>query len=286
MLTEMDFIRRILVPVDFLNASKDAVKFAIEFAGRTGAKIYLLHAYRLIQPKILLLPYFKSPVYTGPELKKELEVYAQGLFEKIESQFFRGIEVEHEYLTEIGFPAQAIETTVNRLSIDLVIMGTHNKKRKSEFWGSNTLEVIKKGICPVLAIPDGARFKGFKSITLASDYEKVKNVNIYTFIKNWAKIFKGKLQILHLTQNNSTLSEEKLSAKKEFEKVFTGVDHSYYFKSSSDFDDGISEHLDSENTDILIIIPRGHNYFGKIFKRNLTASVFLKTKIPLLIIHE
>lgn len=282
----MDFVSRILVPVDFLDASKDAVKFAIEFAGRTRAKIYLLHAYRLIQPKILLLPYFKSPDYTGPELKKELEVYAQGLFEKIENQFFRGIAVEHEFLTEIGFPAQAIETTVNRLSIDLVIMGTHNKKRKSEFWGSNTLEVIKKDICPVLAIPDGARFKGFKSITLASDYEKVKNVNVYTFIINLAKIFKGKLQILHLTQSDLTLSKEKLSSQKEFEKIFAGVDHSYYFKSSSDFDVGISEHLDSENTDILVIVPRDHNYFDKIFKRNLTASVVLKTKIPLLTIHE
>ncbi len=282
----MNFISRILVPVDFLDASKDAVKFAIEFAKRTRAKISLLHAYRLIQPKILLLPYFKSPVYTGPELKNELEVYSQGLFEKIESQLFKGVEVEHEFLTEIGFPAQAIETTVNRLSIDLVIMGTLNKKKESEFWGSNTLEVIKKGICPVLAIPDGAKFKGFKSITLASDYDKVKNVNVYTFIINLAKTFKGKLQILHLTQNDSTLCKEKLSAKKEFEKVFTGVDHSYYFKSSSDFDDGISEHLDSENTDILVIIPRDHNYFEKIFKRNLTASVLLKTKIPLLIIHE
>jgi len=137
-----------------------------------------------------------------------------------------------------------------------------------------------------LAIPDGARFKGFKIITLASDYEKVKNVNIYTFIKNLAKIFKGKLQILHLTQNDPTLSIEKLSAKKEFEKIFAGIDHSYYFKSSSDFDVGISEHLDSENTDILVIVPRDHNYFDKIFKRNLTASVVLKTKIPLLTIHE
>ena len=51
-------------------------------------------------------------------------------------------------------------------------------------------------------------------------------------------------------------------------------------------DIGISEHLKVENTDILIIIPRDHNYFSNLFKKNLTNAVVLNTKIPLIAIHE
>jgi nucleotide-binding universal stress UspA family protein len=282
----MSFIKRILVPIDFLDSSKTAVKFAIEIAKKNRSKIFLLHAYRLMQPNIILLPYFKSEDYSGPELKKELENYSHVQYENFEREVFKDDKIDHEFLTEVGFTAQAIESTVEEKDIDLVVMGTTNSKNVRDFWGSNTLEVIRTVKCPVLAIPNNSTFQGIGKITLASDYKKVANSNIFKFIKNLVANFSAEIQILNLSHENITVSNNILQAQKEFDQIFEGVDHSFHFKSCDDFSIAISEHLKVENTDILIIIPRDHNYFSNLFKKNLTNAVVLNTKIPLIAIHE
>ena len=282
----MALIKKILVPIDFLDASRNVLKVAIGLAKKSDAKIYLLHAYRLIQPKILLLPFFQAPKYNGLELKREFENYSFALFKAIENDFFQNVKVEYEFITEIGFVAQAIKSIVSAQGIDLVVIGSNNTPRKSEFWGSNTLEVIKKIKVPILAIPSDASLFRIEKITLASDFKKITDPNIFNFIKNFATIFKANIQILNLDYSKNSLSQDKIKAKLEFDRIFDGVKHSFHFKSSPDFELGISEHMLSEDSDILIIIPRDHNFFASFFKRNLVTSLVLKTKIPLLTIHE
>ncbi len=215
-----------------------------------------------------------------------MENYSQAQFENFEREVFKDDIIDHEFLTEVGFTAQAIESTVEEKDIDLVVMGTTNSKNVRDFWGSNTLEVIRTVKCPVLAIPNKSTFQGIEKITLASDYKKVVNSNIFKFIKNLVANFSAEIQILNLSYGNITVSDNILQAQKEFDQIFEGVDHSFHFKSCDDFSIGISEHLKVENTDILIIIPRDHNYFSNLFKKNLTNAVVLNTKIPLIAIHE
>src|SRR5690606_12859698 len=67
--------------------------------------------------------------------------------------------------------------------------------------GSVTAEVIKKALCPVLAIPQSARYKGIKKILYTTDLSYDETAEFLSVIK-LARLWNAKVVVLHVSEDS------------------------------------------------------------------------------------
>jgi nucleotide-binding universal stress UspA family protein len=139
----MEGSKTILVPIDFQDASLDALATARDLAGRLGLEIVLLHTYTI---PTVVYPGF-DPII-APGLPEEIAVTAKEALEKLAA--------EHGGLRNIlrpGDPATEILRAIEELGPAMVAMGTHGRKGLSHFLlGSVTEKVVRASPVPVLTL--------------------------------------------------------------------------------------------------------------------------------------
>ena len=130
-------IQRILCPVDFSEASRNAVRYAHEFAKGMGSSLVLLN---VVEPRPMAVDMSLSYV----PLEEDLE-------EIIKAEREQGVEVEAE--VEIGTPSEVIINKSRERDVSLIILGSHGKTGLSRLlMGSVAESVVRKAACPVLIV--------------------------------------------------------------------------------------------------------------------------------------
>lgn len=139
-------LRNILLPTDFSEPSLTATQYAVELARRFEAKLHLLH---VIEDPVVYLPMFES--YALPS-RDEFEQFAQTRLDNwILPEDAEGIEVARHWVH--GTPVVEIVRTIERESIDLVVIGTHGRGFAAHLLiGSLAEKIVRKAPCPVLTV--------------------------------------------------------------------------------------------------------------------------------------
>ena len=144
-------IKSILVPVDFSEPSRKALKYAVSFAEQFGAKLTLLH---VVEP--VVLPDF---VYTQfvMEPDKLMEVAKVNL-ELLGKEEGLGPKLIGGVLVRAGRPFEEITEAARGLKSDLIILATRGHTGLKHAWlGSTAERVIRHAPCPVLSVREHER---------------------------------------------------------------------------------------------------------------------------------
>ena len=139
-------IKRILVPTDFSEPGRSALKYAVAFADQFGAAVDLIHVVESITAGALLS---YRPL---EELKSSLKSAAEEKMDELHSEW-----------TEYSFPVQKIVVDghpfveivrhAKKNNADLIVMGTHGRGAIAHMLlGSVAEKVIRKAPCPVLTV--------------------------------------------------------------------------------------------------------------------------------------
>ena len=146
----MTEIKKVLLPIDFSKASTVLLPYAIDFAEKYGARLFILfvaedpYTYSGIPDTTDLLPdqYFEGMV---PRAQKKMATFVADNISK------PSLDVEEIVLT--GHPAEEIINYACQEKMDLLIIGTHGFKGFERLvFGSVAEKVIKMAPCPVLTI--------------------------------------------------------------------------------------------------------------------------------------
>ena len=139
-------IERILVPTDMTSFSDLALRYALLFHKRLGAKITLLHADEIswLAAEHPLGYYFENVPEAKAALAKSLSEYAAGHVPP---------EVGATTLFEDEAPERAIVETARDIGADLIIMGTHGRSGlRRALLGSVTERVLHTTNIPVISV--------------------------------------------------------------------------------------------------------------------------------------
>ena len=143
----MSTIKKILVPVDFSDASAVADGRALEVAARVHAKILFLH---VIDELPAMLLGSESPVPSAVR-----EAHERRLRAELEASAMRAhvAQVSSKCLVLHGVPARTIVDVAEREDCDLIIMGTHGHTGARRFMlGSVAEEVVRTASVPVMTV--------------------------------------------------------------------------------------------------------------------------------------
>ncbi|HHT9104407.1 MAG TPA: universal stress protein [Candidatus Wujingus californicus] len=140
-------IKNILCPIDYSVYSEKALKYAIEFAEKYNAKLYLMHVldiriYDITDPEL----------YNVNVIDKEtINKLRERLHKCISEDTRKNIEVETIVIE--GVPFAEIIKKAREYKIDLIVLGTHGRTGLSHaIMGSVAEKVVRKAPCPVLTI--------------------------------------------------------------------------------------------------------------------------------------
>jgi len=155
----METIQKILVPIDFSDYSKKALKYTINFAKQFNAEIILVYVIEpLMYPADLSMGQMvipQSTVNLSEKSKAELEVLAKKEI---------GDQLNFDIIVKTGKPFIEIIETASETDSDLIIISTHGHTGVEHLlFGSTSEKVVRKAPCPVLTLREpikGFRFRG------------------------------------------------------------------------------------------------------------------------------
>jgi nucleotide-binding universal stress UspA family protein len=144
----MEGSKTILVPVDFQDASLDALAAARDLGARLGLEVVVLHAYTI---PVVVYPGFDPIV--APGLPEEIAATAKTALEKLAVQH-GGLRT----MLRAGDPAAEILRAIEELRPAMVAMGTHGRTGLAHLLlGSVTEKVVRSSSAPVLTVHAKAR---------------------------------------------------------------------------------------------------------------------------------
>jgi universal stress protein A len=136
---------RILVPSDFSDPSRKAIRYAAWFAAQLGSRITLLH---VMEPAM-------SPDFTSFPLALDEEKVTEAARQRLLG--LGKAQLDGRYLEAVlvrsGNPFHEIAEAARELRMDLVIMATHGYTGvKRALLGSTAERVVRYAQCPVMIV--------------------------------------------------------------------------------------------------------------------------------------
>lgn len=138
--------KKILVPVDFSEPSKKAVTYGLSLAEQFDAKLIIAH----IVPESTALMYAFPTEFT--EVEKEQHAKAKQVINNLVPAD-RAVGLNLQTIVKIGNVEAELLGIVKDEAIDLVVLGTHGRRRLGRwFIGSVTEHMLRKVPVPVLTV--------------------------------------------------------------------------------------------------------------------------------------
>lgn len=258
----------VIIPVDFSETSLNAARYAAQLlAGQNNVKILLYHSY-------------EKPVEAD---------HATGALENVKTELTQNSALQIEVLAfeESDF-VDGLEKTARHRKADLIIMGITGKSAIAQvFFGSNTLKMAERKICPVLIVPEAASFSPIKNVMLTSDFKNTNESTPSGLIKDFLDAFKPQLHIVNVdNEHYISLTENYETEKQQLNKMFADYNPEFYFMRLYDIDEAINLFADSRNIDLIIAVQKNHSFIAKLLSSSRTKALAYHSKLPIMIMHE
>jgi nucleotide-binding universal stress UspA family protein len=148
-------IKKVLVPIDFSDYSKSALKYAVNFAKSFNADIILIY---VVEP-VIYPPDFSMGQIAMPSINTEWDDRAKDELQKLAKSEIAEI-ANVKTIIKTGKPFVEIIETAKEENIDLIIIATHGHSGVEHIlFGSTAEKVVRKAPCPVLTLREP--LKGF-----------------------------------------------------------------------------------------------------------------------------
>lgn len=273
-------IRKILVPTDFSDNSTNAARFALELARSLSSTVILYHA-------------CKVPVLTTGEMMiaaPNIDIERESLDQL--KQISEQLRTESgyskiEYRTSSGFAVDEIMELVEQEDIDLVVMGTRGAgKLQSILIGSNTADVINHCHCPVLAIPEYARFVRPSKLVFATNYAENDFQSLYMMVDMF-RPFNPEIQVVHVEEHQGHRLDQRMLDWFETQVLATiPYDRfSFHLVHAKGVEEALNDFLINSKADVLAVATRHRGFFEQLTSKSLTRKLAFHTHLPLLAFH-
>ena len=151
-------IKKVLVPIDFSDYSKSALKYAVNFVKQFNAELILIY---VVEP-VIYPPDFSMGQIAIPSVDLEMDKRAVEELTKLAKKEIP-CEVKVNSIVKTGKPFIEIIETAAEENVDLIIIATHGHTGVEHIlFGSTAEKVVRKAPCPVLTLREPIKGYAFK----------------------------------------------------------------------------------------------------------------------------
>jgi len=261
-------MKNILVPVGTIENGVNNLRYAVNFAAITGAKVYVINIYKEFSKVAGLTKVNELMMQDSAELLDQL-------LAEVDT---KGVDVAARPVK--GDPFEAISRISKSLQIDLVILSPQSMESKDEVYlGNVTGKIVKQTDIPLLIVPRGYLFRKMETVLLAFKRGYFEKDNVLEPLKEMAGMFQSKIHLLHV--KTPDVAEDTTPIDNDLKSLgttFTITENATIFQ-------GVLEHFQSFNPDMLCVLRRKRGFFKKLWEKNSVLKKEFHTSKPLLILR-
>ena len=278
-------INKILVPTDFSDLSVHALKYAGEFARKSGADILLLHAMELYEKNTNL----EGMVDYGKILKEAIREKLQSLL--VDNKSLWGVKID--IMLEEGKIHKVISRVAEEQKCDLIVMGTHGAsgigKLEKYLLGSNADRTIHQTHADVVTIRTITDDINFNDIVVPIDTTKGTEQKVAEAEKV-AGVFGSKVHLIAV----SSFLDEFASSQTKLERQIRKIAETLHGKGIAvetkvlrheNIADEIMGYAESVNADLVLIMTRSENRIKEMTLGSNARKIISESKTPVISFH-
>ena len=260
-------MNHVLVPIGSKENASNTLQYAIDFAKEIGAKVFVFRAYKVLSKA-------GTFININDILERETNLYIQTMISSVDT---KGVDVK--MISAKGGTVESINSVHEELGIDLIVVGPRSNSIKEEvFLGSTSGSIVKQTEIPVLIVPEHYKFSPFKVALTAFKSGILEQQDVLTPLQEIKSLFKTKINLLLV--KTPEYKEEDLvvdASLKALQNTFSISENVTTFQ-------GVLEHFQSNNPDLLCVFRRKKGFFQKLWEKNTVLKSEFHCSIPLLIL--
>lgn len=276
-------MKKILLPTDFSENSWNAITYALQLFKNEECTFFLLNTFA---PAVYQVEY----LLVMPEPDETLNVYKESSLRNLEM-------LKERMQAEFSNPKHSIETIsifntlvhqineeIQDKSIDYIIMGTKGATGAREIlFGSNTVFVLKKVKCPIIAVPETFTYESPHEILFPTDYGiNYQDEHIQPLLdligNNVARI-----NILHVDKGRG-LTEYQERNKQQLESYFKHSAYLFHSVQNESVQEAIANFQIKVRVNLLVMLNNKHSFFENLFFKSTINQIGFHLNIPFFVI--
>ncbi|MBC3541157.1 universal stress protein [Rufibacter sediminis] len=267
-------MNKILVPTDFSAPAKKALLFALDLALKTNAQLLVCHVYQRLSP------FLGDSYETTEEPRRRAMGQMEDFLRVATSACYSAVPIE--YLVREGNPLQRLSQLINQDQVSLVVMGTKGAHdRLGKIFGTITETLVKRSLCPVVAIPEKAPLHAIENMVYTStlEHSEVPALGLLLQLKD---LFKANLTVLHVkSEDQLDLVEDNL-IQEQLREEFPQQEFRFETVAQEEVVKGILDYLRQHQTHLLAFTVLEHDFWEVLFQDSVTTHLLHRLEIPML----
>ena len=264
-------MNKILVPVDFSDASSDALAYAIRLFGASSLEITVLHIYGARSTALLM----KN---IDDVLEKDAKRRMDELLENVQKEYPDVVFIPK--VTK-SYAVSAIAALGDTGRYDFIVMGTKGASGLKEvFMGSVAGGVVSKTTAPVIVVPSGHSFRPLEQIVFAVSDDPFSDAKVIAPLRKLATMHKSKIKVLHIADKKTPQIEKALTA---IEDLNPSVDYAF---GTGDVNKDLNNYLLTDFSGMVCLIRAKKGFMDRLLNESVTLKQTFNSPVPLLILHD
>lgn len=271
-------MKKILVPIDFSPASRNAEEHAAVLAQALGWPLQLVHVYWEPAPAPELPGAYLED---GISLQEENEEWVEEEVMYLKDKF----EVEVSGGAQAGLKGDAINELAKESEAGLVVMGMKESKRH-RFVNSTVFTALRRTRVPVLVVPEEVVYRPIRNIVLAADFTGVRDTSCFDLLFTLLQKLDATLQVVHVAGREAAIKPEELSGKLQLGQLLAKVTYWYHELDENNVEESVLRFTENHPADLLVMVAHRHGLFERLLGTLYTRDLSYKASLPLLVLED
>ena len=275
---------RFLCPIDFSEASLNALDHAAHMASICQAHLTLMYVFDEDE----YLEVAKAAGNETHNLREQAEQKLKNLVKEIQHNDEVPNITQVDYRLRLGDLVESIVGYAAKEATNLIIMGTTGVGSVEEAWlGSNTVKVFKEASCPVLCVPNAATFAPIRHLVYATDYEPNDQAALKKVV-GFATEFKARVEVLHIDEYQSTQNDVDYTNYVNHIQSYITYDKLSFQRMKCDDDVAhcLDQYMNQKSADVLALVTHTRNLIQQLLHKSITKNLAYFTDSPMLILKN
>ncbi|WP_183557965.1 universal stress protein [Mucilaginibacter sp. SP1R1] len=273
-------MKQILVATDFSKSAANAMAYAMELASILNRDVCAIHA---IHPTEGINNSTYNAIFIEDYYNNKRQALKEWAAEFAADEAYNAVNVTT--LCDVGFLKNVITRYVDEYPVELLVMGITGSTGITGIVGSNASMMVTKVKTPTLIIPLESKFSKVPMITLATDFETRLSAEDVNALNEMVKAFGSeKMQILYVDDKSD--QKHIQNGETRLRELFAQTPLDFNYITNSSPLSGITDFIETHETDILCLVKHHHNIVYRLFTRSTVNQVMNRSVKAILVLHE